>query len=123
MNKKSENVKEWINKHKLELIIGAGGIGIAVFFGLRHKRPGRKIDVNVINPPNVDPFVNLVPATWSAGKLHSLQWSKEDSLICIEDLTADKLGVLGDDLLACAMKKDEPVDAILHIFYKEASAE
>lgn len=120
MNNDIKKLKKWIEEHKVALLLGAGGLALAVGIGVGHKRRvNRKIDVKVINGP-ADPFINLVPPKWNAGTLHSLQWSKEDSLICIENLTADKMGVLGEDLLGCAMKEGESVDAILHIFYNNS---
>ena len=125
MKERFEKGWTWVKEHKRKLI-GAGlmiGGGFLAVKGIKVlKTPVIKDAIETVNK-TVDPWVELKPATWNAGKLHSLQWSKEDALICIEDLTADKLGVLGEDLLTCAMKEDEPVDVLLHIFYRNTSQE
>lgn len=140
MNEKIEKTKAWVKKNWLSLLgLGLAGGGL-VYLGLsrgkhwdvkltkadedpitgfwttsiptamRHKPLSDKIT-------HIDPWVRLIPSKWNAGTLHSLDWSEDDALICIENITADKLGVLGEDLLGCAMKEGEPVDALIHIFY------
>ena len=117
---KLEKVARWVNVHKWQLIFGgaAVGLGIGSYVGSKKAKALRlKADAATKLSVKPDPYVRLVPNSWNAGKLYSLDWSEEDALICIEGLMSDDLGTLGKDLLGCAMKEGEPVNAILHIFY------
>lgn len=138
MNEKVEKIKKW-SKENWDLLLGIGlAVGGITILGVEgHKWVKVKAEVNkdsvkywksfiptaMQHKPlqdtitHINPWVRLIPSKWNAGELLSLDWSDDDALICIKKITADKLGILGEDLLTCAMKEGEPVDALIHIFY------
>lgn len=99
-----EKAMEFIKKHKVEFIVGAGVMLSGIFWAVTRKS---LLSKNMSFPMVSNGIRNIsIPNDFSVGKVNDL-WEQEDEIVAIvQEITTNNLGELGREFVKHDLMKD-----------------